>query len=113
MQNIQNGGQFMIQQTEKKKITLKPLANRVVAQRLEEETFKGGILIPDSAKKKQETAKVIAVGPGKKTDSGNLIPIPVKVGDTILVDKYAGQEITLDDEEFIIVKSDDIIAIIE
>jgi chaperonin GroES len=104
----------MAQQTQKKKTTLIPVGNRVLAQRLEaEETLKGGIIIPDSAKKKQETAKVIAVGEGKKTNEGKLIPIPVKVGDLILMDKYSGQEITLDDEEYIIVKADDIIAIIE
>lgn len=97
-----------------KKTTLKPLGNRVLAQRQEaEETLKGGIILPDSAKKKQETAKVIAVGAGKKMDDGKLIPPSVKVGDIILMDKYSGQEVTIDDEEYIIVKSDDIIAIIE
>ena len=64
-------------------------------------------------KKKQEQAKVIAIGPGKKDKSGNLIPMPVKVNDIILMEKYSGQEITLNDEEFIIIKADDIIAIIE
>jgi chaperonin GroES len=103
----------MIQHAEKKKTTLKPLGNRVIAERLEaEETLKGGIIIPDSAKKKQEMAKVIAVGEGKKTDDGKTIPPPVKVGDTILMDKYSGQEVSVDDEEFIIVKADDIIAIV-
>lgn len=103
----------MIQQAEKKKTILKPIGNRVIAARLEaEETLKGGIIIPDSAKKKQEMAKVIAVGEGKKTDDGKLIPPPVKVGDTILMDKYSGQEVTVDDEEFIIVKTEDIIAIV-
>jgi chaperonin GroES len=56
--------------------------------------------------------EVIAVGPGKKTEEGTLLPMPVKVGDTILIDKYAGQEITLDDEEFVVVRSDDIVAIV-
>ena len=97
-----------------KKITLKPLGDRVLAQRQEaDETVKGGIIIPDSAKKKQETAKVVAVGPGKKLDDGKLIPTSIKVGDIILMDKYSGQEVSLDEEEYIIVKSDDIIAIIE
>ena len=96
------------------KTTLKPIGNRVVAKRLDsEETLKGGIILPDSAKKKQETAKVIAIGDGKKTEDGKVIQMPVKVGDIILMDKYSGQEITLDDEEYIIVKADDIIAIIE
>jgi chaperonin GroES len=96
------------------KTSLKPIGNRVVAKRLDaEETLKGGIILPDSAKKKQETAKVIAVGDGKKTEDGKVIQMPVKVGDIILMDKYSGQEVTLDDEEYIIVKADDIIAIIE
>jgi len=104
----------MTKQAEKKKTTLKPIGNRVVAQRMEaEETLKGGIILPDSAKKKQETAKVIAVGEGKKTEDGKLIEIPVKVNDIILMDKYSGQEVSVDDDEFIIVKADDIIAIIE
>lgn len=102
----------MAQQTAKK-LTLKPLGNRVLVQRLEqEETLKGGIILPDSAKKKQETAKVVAIGPGATTPEGKEIPIPVKIGDTILMDKYSGQEVTLDDEEYVIVRADDIIAII-
>lgn len=102
----------MAQQTEKK-LQLQPLGSRVVAQRLEEqETLKGGIILPDTAKKKQETAKVVAVGPGHTTAEGKLIPVPVKAGDTILMDKYAAQEVTIDDEEYVIVKADDIIAIV-
>ncbi len=102
----------MAQQTAKK-ITLNPLGNRVVAKRLEqEETLKGGIILPDSAKKKQETAKVIAIGPGATNKEGKILPMPVKIGDTILIDKYSGQEVTLDDEEMVIVRADDIIAII-
>jgi chaperonin GroES len=103
----------MPQQTEKK-IALKPLGNRVLAQRLEpQETLKGGIILPDSAKKKQEKAKVVAVGAGKRLDDGKTLPVPVKVGDIILMDKYSGQEIQMDDEEYLILKADDIIAIIE
>lgn len=103
----------MAQQAEKK-MTLKPLGNRVLAQRLEQqETLKGGIILPDSAKKKQETAKVVAVGPGKKLDDGQVVPVPVVVGDIILMDRYAGQEVSIDDEEYLILKGDDIIAIIE
>lgn len=102
----------MAQQTEKK-LNIQPLGNRVVAKRLEqEETLKGGIILPDSAKKKQETAKVLAVGPGQTTKEGAVIPVPVNVGDTILMDKYASQEVTIDDEEYVIVKGDDIIATI-
>lgn len=103
----------MAQQTVKK-ISLKPLGNRVLVQRLEaEETVKGGIILPDSAKKKQETARVVAVGPGKKLEDGKVLPIPVKEGDLVLLDKYAGQEVTIEDEEFMILKADDLIAIIE
>jgi chaperonin GroES len=103
----------MSQQTAKK-ITLKPLGNRVLVQRLEsQETVKGGIILPDSAKKKQETAKVVAVGPGKRLDDGKVLPVAVKIGDVILMDKYSGQEVTIDDEEYMILKADDIIAIIE
>jgi len=97
-----------------KKISLKPLGNRVVAKRTEqEETTKGGIILPDSAKQKQETATVVAIGSGSKTKEGKDIPVPVSVGDTILMDKYSSQEVTIDDEEYIIVKADDIIAIVE
>ncbi|KPK32542.1 MAG: molecular chaperone GroES [Chlamydiae bacterium SM23_39] len=100
--------------TVKTNVKIKPLLDRVVAKRLEsEETLKGGIIIPDTAKQKQETARVIAIGPGKKTESGKIIEIPVKIGDLILIDKYSGQEVTFDDEEYIIIKSDDIIATIE
>jgi len=103
----------MVQQTAKK-TTLKPLGNRVLVQRLEAaETMKGGIILPDSAKKKQESARVIAIGSGKKLDDGKTVPMPVKVGDIILMDKYSGQEVTVDDEEYMILKADDIIAIIE
>lgn len=96
------------------KISLKPLGARVVAKRTEqEETTKGGIILPDTAKQKQETAIVVALGTGEKTKDGIEIPIPVSVGDMILMDKYASQEVTIDDEEYIIVKAEDIIAIVE
>ncbi len=96
------------------KVSLRPLGDRLLVQRLEqEETLKGGIILPDTAKKKQETAKVIAVGKGKVTEDGKTLPMPVKVGDTILMDKYSGQEVTVDDEEFIVLRADDVIATIE
>ena len=90
-----------------------PLGNRVLVKRLEAEETKGGILLPDTAKKKQEQAEVIAIGTGKKDKQGNTIPIPVKVGDVVLMEKYSGQEITLNDEEYNIVRADDLIAIIQ
>ncbi len=103
----------MVQQTAKK-LTLKPLGDRVLVQRLEqEEALKGGLILPETAKKKQERAKVVAIGVGKTTEEGKVIPIPVKVGDHVLIDKYAGQEVTLNDEEFVILRADDIIAMIQ
>ena len=91
-----------------------PLGNRILLRRLDgEEKLRGGIFLPDSAKKKQEQAEVIAIGTGKNDKSGKLIPIPVKVGDIVLMDKYSGQEIKLDDQDFVIVKADDLIAVIE
>lgn len=96
------------------KTKLMPLGNRVLVRRLEAETkLKGGIVLPDSAKKKQEQAQVIAIGCGKKDKNGNLIPMPVAVGNVILMEKYSGQEVAVDDEEFVIIKADDIIAIVE
>lgn len=103
----------MTQQTAKK-LALKPLGNRVLAQRSEQvEKMKGGIILPDSAKKKPETAKVVAVGPGQRLEDGKILPISVNVGDTILMDKYAAQEVTIEDVEYLILKAEDIIAIIE
>lgn len=96
------------------KTKLRPLGNRVLAKRLEaEEEAKGGIILPDSAKKKQETLTVIACGPGKKDNDGNLLPMPVTEGQKILAEKYCGTDVTLEDEEFVILRADDIIAIIE
>lgn len=93
---------------------IKPLGNRVLAKRKEQEkTLRGGIILPDSAKKKQEVAEVIACGPGAFSKDGHLLPMPVKVGDFILLDKYSAQEIQLNDEEFIIIKADDIVAIVQ
>ncbi len=93
---------------------LQPLGNRVLVRRLEaEETLKGGILLPDSAKKKQEQAEVIAVGTGSKDKEGKPVPMPVAVGDVVLMEKYSGQEVTLNDQEFVIIRSDDLIAIVK
>lgn len=100
--------------TKTKAPMLRPLGNRVLVRRLEaEETLKGGIILPDSAKKKQEQAEVVAIGAGKTDKNGALVPMPVKVGDTILMEKYSGQEITLDDVDYVILRADDIVAIVE
>ena len=92
---------------------VKPLSDRVVIQPLEaEEKTSGGIYLPDSAKEKPQMGKVIAAGPGKVADSGQLIKPEVKVGDTVLYGKYSGTDITLDGKEYLIVRESDILAII-
>lgn len=92
----------------------RPLGNRVLLRRLDpEETLKGGIILPNTAKKKQEQAEVVAIGTGKKDKNGQLIPIPVKNGDIVLIEKYSGQEVTLNDEEYVIARTEDLIAVIE
>ena len=104
----------MAQTQQSTKSKIRPLGNRVLLRKLEaEETLKGGIILPDSAKKQQESAEVIAVGEGKKDKEGNLIPVPVKVGNIVLMEKYSGQEVTIDDELFVIARADDLIAIVE
>lgn len=97
----------------KQQLKFRPLSDRVLLQRRASEESIGGILLPDNAKKKQETAEVIAVGPGKTGKSGELLAMPVKVGDIVLIEKYSGQEVSLDNEEYTIVRAEDIIAIVE
>lgn len=92
---------------------LKPLADRIVVERLEEEVKKGGIIIPDTAKEKPQHGKVIAAGPGRYDDKGNRIPMEVKKGDTILFGKYSGNEIKVNDTEYLIMREDDVLAIVE
>ncbi len=93
---------------------LRPLHDRVIIKRTEEEEkTKGGIIIPDTAKEKPVEGTVIAVGDGKRTDDGKKLPLDVKVGDKVLFGKYAGTEIKIDGEEHLIMKEDDIIAIVE
>jgi chaperonin GroES len=92
---------------------IKPLADRLVIQPLEaSEQTKGGIVLPDTAKEKPQEGKVVAAGPGKKTDDGKLVALSVKVGDIVLYGKYSGTEITVDGEEYLIVKEDDVLAIV-
>lgn len=96
------------------KTKLKPLSDRVLAERLEEkETLKGGIILPDSAKKKQEQVRIVAVGPGAKDKDGNLIEMPVAVGDVVLMEKYSGQEVTIEGNDYTILRAGEIIAIVE
>jgi chaperonin GroES len=91
-------------------VNLTPLHDRVVVKRIEEkESIKGGIIIPDSAKEKQQEGEVIAVGSGKR-EKGELIPLDVKVGDRVLFGKYSGTEIKIDDEDLLILREEEILA---
>lgn len=95
-------------------MAIQPLGNRVVAQRIEaEEQFSGGIIIPDSAKEKGQTATIIAVGPGSKKDDGTVVPLDVSAGDSVMIGKYAGHEISVDGEDYVILTEDDIFGVIE
>ena len=100
--------------TTKTKIRIKPLGDRVIAKVLESEEKKtpGGIYVPDTAKEKPQEADVAAVGNGKYIE-GKLVPLDVKVGDRIVFGKYSGSEVTVDDEEYLILKESDILAVIE
>jgi chaperonin GroES len=94
-----------------KAITLKPLDDRVVVQSLEaEEKTSGGILLPDTAKQKPQQGKVIAVGPGKLSDTGTRTAVAVKVGDTVLFGKYSGSEVEVNGTEYKIMREGDILA---
>jgi chaperonin GroES len=91
-------------------VNLTPLHDRVVVKRIEEkESVKGGIIIPDSAKEKQQEGEVIAVGGGKR-EKGELVPLDVKVGDRVLFGKYSGTEIKIDDEDLLILREEEILA---
>ncbi|MEO0079052.1 MAG: co-chaperone GroES [candidate division WOR-3 bacterium] len=92
---------------------IRPLQDRILVERVEEEVKKGGIIIPDTAKEKPQQGRVIAVGPGRFDDSGKRIPMEVKKGDYILFGKYSGNEIRIGDEEHLIMREDDVLAIIE
>ena len=93
---------------------VKPLQDRVIVKRVEEEEkTKGGIIIPDTAKEKPQEGKVVSVGAGKVNDKGEKIALEVKAKDRVLFGKYSGNEITIDGEEHLIMREDDIIAIIE
>jgi chaperonin GroES len=95
-------------------MNLKPLHDRVLVKRLEEEEItKGGIIIPDTAKEKPIKGEVVAVGPGKVADDGKTIPMSVKAGDKVLFNKYAGTEVKIDGVEHLVMREDDILAIIE
>lgn len=93
---------------------VRPLADRILVKREEpQETVRGGIIIPDSAKEKPQEGKVVAVGPGKTDDAGKRVPLELKKGDRILMGKYSGTEVKIDGEEHIIMREDDVLAVIE
>lgn len=95
-------------------MNIRPLHDRVVVKRIEaQEEVRGGIIIPDTAKEKPQEAEVIAVGPGKTGDDGKRQAMDVKVGDRVLIGKYSGSEIKLGEGEFVIVREDEILAVIE
>ncbi len=115
-----SGGNFQnISRTKKKEVQLetmniKPLGDRVLVKPVDQtEVNKGGIIIPDTAKEKPQEGKVIEVGPGKLNDEGKHIPMNVKKGQRVLMPKYGGSEIKIDDKEYQIVREEDILAIIE
>ena len=92
---------------------IKPLGERVVIELLEsEEKTKSGIVLPDTAKEKPQTGKVLAVGTGKRLENGKVIPLEVKPGDTVLFAKYAGTEVKIDGEEYMVLKENDILAVV-
>ena len=96
------------------KVKIQPLGDRVLLQPVEQkEVKKGGIIIPDTAKEKPQEGKVIAVGKGKTTEDGKVLPMEVKAGDRVLYGKYSGSEIKIDDEDYLIMHQDDILGILK
>jgi chaperonin GroES len=96
------------------KTKLRPLHDRVLVKRIEEEEVRrGGIIIPDTAKEKPQEGKVIAVGTGKVGEDGKRIPLDVKAGDRILFGKYSGSEVKIDDEEYLILREEDVLGILD
>lgn len=93
-------------------MNVKPLADRIIVKAAEaEEMTKGGIILPDTAKEKPQQGEVVAVGPGKVSDSGNIVKVTLKSGDKVLYGKYSGTEITVDGEDVLIMRESDILAV--
>lgn len=93
---------------------IKPLGDRVLVKHVEEsEQVRGGIIIPDSAKEKPQEAEIVALGSGKKDENGKAQPFEVKVGDRVLISKYGGTEVKIDDEKYLLLREDDILGVIE
>ena len=97
------------------KINIKPLSDRVLVRRLadDEEQKVGGIIVPDTAKEKPQQGKIIAAGKGKAREDGSVTPLDVQAGDTVLFGKYSGQEIKLDGTEYLIMREDEILGVVE
>jgi len=94
-------------------VNIRPLHDRVLAKRIEEgEQVRGGIIIPDTAKEKPQEAEIIAVGPGKVQEDGKRAPMDVKAGDKVLIGKYSGSEIKIDDQDYVILREDEILAVV-
>ena len=95
-------------------MNLRPLHDRILVERIEEtEQIKGGIIIPDSAKEKPQEGKAVAVGNGKRLENGSTAPLDVKAGDRILFGKYAGSEVKVEDKEYLILREDEVLAVVE
>jgi len=95
-------------------VTVKPLYDRLLAKRIEEgEQIQGGIIIPDSAKEKPQEAEILAVGSGKRLEDGTIVPLDVKAGDKVLIGKYAGTEITIEGDELLILREDEVLGVLE
>ncbi len=95
-------------------MNIRPLHDRIIVERLEEETTTAaGIIIPDSAKEKPQQGKVVAVGKGKVTEDGKVLPLDVKAGDKVLFGKYAGTDVKLDGKEYLMMREDDVLGVVE
>ena len=94
-------------------MNVRPLADRILVRRIEEQEMKrGGIIIPDTAKEKPQEGEVVAVGPGRMTEDGKKIPLEVKKGDRVLIGKYSGTEVKIDGTEYVIVREDDVLGVL-
>ena len=95
------------------KVKIKPLADRIVVEPLEDtEEMRGGLYIPDTAKEKPQQGTVVAVGPGRRTDKGELLKVEINTGDRVLYGKYSGTEVTVDGNDYLIVKESDVLAVL-
>ena len=95
-------------------MNLRPLQDRIIVKRVEEETkTAGGLFIPETAKEKPQRGEIVAAGNGKKTEEGKVLPLDVKVGDIVLFGKYSGTEIKVDGEEYLMMREDDLLAVVE